>query len=107
MKIYFFCGVIIFKLVNGKDTYQIEKIYFPDKIGVNSKTLMGMLDYYIRQKEMINNLTKSKTHYIIDIFRTEENLLNMLLNMGYSRSHIADIIKRGYNTLSKLTKYGI
>lgn len=48
MKIYFFCGVIVLKLLEDKNNYQIDKIYFPDKLGVNAKTLFQMTDYYAK-----------------------------------------------------------
>lgn len=100
MKIYFFCGVIILKFVEDKINYQIDKIYFPDKLGVNGKDLMTMLNYYARQKA--NN-----SRYYIDIFRNEEDLINILLNYGYSKSQCIDIVRKGYKKLSQITKYGI
>lgn len=107
MKIYFFCGVIVLKLVEGKDNYQIDKIYFPDKIGVNGKDLMNMLNYYTRQKEMVTNLTNTNIEYFVDIFRNEEDLIEILLENGYSKSFAIDMVRKGYRTLAKLTKYGI
>lgn len=108
MKVYFFCGVIILKIVKDKNNYQIDKIYFPDKIGMNGKELMTMLNYYARQKEMVSNLSLSNnSSYYIDIFRNEDDLINILLNYGYSKSHCIDIIRKGYRTLSKVVKFGI
>ena len=98
MKIYFFCGVIVLKLVKGKNNYQIDKIFYPDRIGINTKELMAMYDYY--------SSIIGKGNYLIDTFRNEEQLINILLEVGYSRSHIAEIILRGYKALSKNTKFG-
>lgn len=107
MKIYFFCGVIVLKLVEGKNNYQIDKIYFPDKLGVNGKTLIQMTDYYARQQNIISNLSKYEVSYFVDCFRNEEELIRLLIDNGYSKSHCIDIIRNCYRKLAKITKYGI
>ena len=107
MKIYFFCGVIVLKLIEGKDNYQIDKIYFPDKLGVNAKTLFQMVDYYAKQKNMISNLSNYEVSYFIDSFKNEEELIRILIDNGYSKSHCIDIVRKCYKKLAQLKKYGI
>lgn len=103
---HFFCGVIVFKVLDNKDNYQIEKFLLPNKIGLSSEELNVMSDNIIRQKDMVRNMSNKKDIYVINTFISEKDFIEIMLERGYSKSFIADKMIRIYKKLSQIKLFG-
>lgn len=102
---HFFCGIIVWKYETyGKNVIRkLKDIYFPDKIGITTQEVKQLQNQVEKKYENKPDLED----YLFDVFDSEESLILQLLDGGCSKSYSVDMLRKGYRSFAKLTRFGI